>query len=353
MVMSTKNQLDKYRSFYNKTFSLPSMMRTNPISSLYGESLYESMRDSKFDNRTMLPFEVIGNPIRLTNLIRKYESNIEYVSEGLIKTYPKNKLISGYRKFCQSNLDSKLNSISIGDVFANPPAMWNGSDKIVDLTIEDENRPGVIGFVMPYVSGEDPSIMVKKLVDAMYVHGWNLSDTKIVPKDIERKSNIDCFVVVFEGKFHEIEVGVDDVMYHVSTARYFNGIQKNGIVPKSKSDKFKYPERIYLFNKASISEIVNYGVIKSNLLVANHETEYVSDDEFYVFKILGKNVSDLTFHIDQMYDGGVGGIEKCKAIFTYDNIPRDGIENVCWHYSIWDNIATKTSNVMLENTIDL
>ena len=348
--MSTKNQLDSYRSFYHKSFSLPAMMRTNPVSDLYGESIFDYMKKSShFDEHTMLPFDVIGNPIRLTNLIRKYESNIEYVNEGLIKTYPKSKLISGYRSFCWLNLDSKLNSITIGDVFENPPELWKDSDKVIDLTIEDTNRPGVIGFVFPFILGKDPSTMIKKLVDALYVYGWNLSDTKIVPEYIERKSNIDCCVVVFEEKFHEVEIGVDDVMYHVSPARYFNGIRKNGLVPKSKSDRFKYPERIYLFNKASISEIVKYGLIKSNMLADNHGTDHASDTEFYVFKILGKNVSDITFHIDQMYDGGVGGIEKCKAIFTYDTIPRDRIENVCWHYSISDEVAIKTSNVILHS----
>ena len=198
---NTKKQLDEYRSFYHKEFSLPAMMRNNPISSLYfGRLAYES-NDNGFDYRTMLPFETIDNPIRLTNLIRKNESHIEYVNEGLIKTYPKEKLVSGYRKFCQSNLNTKLNSITVGEVFANPPSLWNDSDKIVELTIEDKNRPGVVGFVLPFV--DEPSDIIKKLVDEMYVYGWNLSDSKIVPTSIERKTDkVDCCVIVFEEKFH-------------------------------------------------------------------------------------------------------------------------------------------------------
>ena len=326
------------------------MMRTEPISLLYGESSLSDLikEDAEFDFRTMMPFERIGNPIRLTNLIRKNESHIEYVNEGLIKTYPKDKLISGYRRFCKMNLDSNLNSVLIGDMFENPPSVWKKSERIVDLTIEDLNRPGVIGFIMPFKKNEDQSDIIKKLVDSMYVYGWNLSDTKIVPSDLKRKTDeIDCLVIVFEEKFHEIEVGIEDVLFHVAPSRYLNGIRKNGLVPKSKSDRFKYPERIYLFNKASISEIVNYGLVKSNLLSLNHKNYNISDDEFYVFKILGKNVSDLTFHIDQMYDGGIGGIGKCKALFTYDNIPRSKIEDICWYYSIKDGKAMKIGNRMV------
>ena len=210
---NTKKQLDEYRSFYHKEFSLPAMMRNNPVSSLYsGKLVYES-NDNGFDYRTMLPFETIDNPIRLTNLIRKNESHIEYVNEGLIKTYPKEKLVSGYRKFCQSNLNTKLNSITVGEVFVNPPSLWNDSEKIVELTIEDKNRPGVVGFVLPFE--DEPSDIIKKLVDEMYVYGWNLSDSKIVPTTLKRRTDkVDCCVIVFEEKFHEVEIGVDDVLYH-------------------------------------------------------------------------------------------------------------------------------------------
>lgn len=41
---------------------------------------------------------------------------------------------------------------------------------------------------------------------------------------------------------------MSDVLYHVVPNRYMKKIVKNGLVPCSKSNAFKYPDRVYLFN---------------------------------------------------------------------------------------------------------
>lgn len=42
----------------------------------------------------------------------------------------------------------------------------------------------------------------------------------------------------------------------------------------------------------------------------------------------------MVFYIDPCYDGKVGGVQACEAIYTYSNIPLDLIEDKCFIYTI-------------------
>ena len=57
--------------------------------------------------------------------------------------------------------------------------------------------------------------------------------------------------LLFEAKYHEEDFTFAKSLYHVTTADVLSKIKRNGLVPKSKSSKFDYPDRVYLFNNAS------------------------------------------------------------------------------------------------------
>lgn len=52
----------------------------------------------------------------------------------------------------------------------------------------------------------------------------------------------------FEAKYSDFPFKMADVLYHVVPNRYIKKIIERGLVPCSKSNVFKYPDRIYLFN---------------------------------------------------------------------------------------------------------
>lgn len=42
----------------------------------------------------------------------------------------------------------------------------------------------------------------------------------------------------------------------------------------------------------------------------------------------------MVFYVDPQYDGKIGGIEVCQAIFTYSAIPRELIKDTCYIYDV-------------------
>ena len=56
----------------------------------------------------------------------------------------------------------------------------------------------------------------------------------------------------------------------------------------------------------------------------------------------------MVFYIDPCYDGNIGGIPVCEAIYTYSNIPFDLLEDKCFVYEVNSNgvISTKLKSIM-------
>ena len=128
--------------------------------------------------------------------------------------------------------------------------------------------------------------------------------------------------MLFEAKYHEEDFAFAKSLYHVTTLRMLSKIKHKGLVPKSKSDKFDYPERVYLFNNATPNVILDY--IETKLAG--------KDDVAIVLKIDSTKFKDSTaykngkmkLYIDHMFDD----ISRpANALFTYSTIDPKLIEN--------------------------
>lgn len=77
--------------------------------------------------------------------------------------------------------------------------------------------------------------------------------------------------------------------------------------------------------------------------------KWTDDNTFVVFAINSKKLMNhqlfkngkMVFYIDPCYDGKIGNIEMCEAIYTYSNIPKELLENRCFVYSMAKDINDK------------
>ena len=68
----------------------------------------------------------------------------------------------------------------------------------------------------------------------------------------------------------------------------------------------------------------------------------MNDNVFVIYAIESAKLLDhplykngkMTFYVDPCYNGKVGGISACEAIYTYSNIPRELLENRCFVYDM-------------------
>lgn len=337
--------LSKSRKFYRKTgFGFTYQARPRNVSELLSCNENYSLIPSSFNG---IPIVGLNHPHRLVSLIREQEYEVEYIDEGLITTYPIEKVVALYKNFFKDKIPSELSKLRIGEIYKKANKNRTQS-KIYKYFAQDANNQPLIGFYFPIFKNGDVKIeqLIKEFVDRLYVCGYNLSNVsriedEYVIQPIKNKT-IELFLATFEAKFFEPEAELSETLYHVTPSRYFEKVKSQGLIPRSKSDRFQYPDRVYLFNKASISDIIRYGGIKLSLLKKHHSNQYVNDNGFYIFAIKKEKLESYQpyvdkktiFYYDPCYDGGMGGLEESKGIFTYNNIPRSLMEDTCWYYEV-------------------
>lgn len=347
------DRLLRSREYYWKGVCLPYETRPGNVSDIL--VLEEEYPQSPLgENGVLMP--AVNHPHRIVSLIREHESEVEYIDEGLITTYPLDRLITEYKKYYENNIQKEFKDLSIGQVYKNVQKK-DKNLKVCEFTIWDKNNPPLIAFTFPFYSGNNDERIqfTEELVNKMFVCGYGLSyisqvADKFVIQPFKRKINL--WMITFEAKFFEPKPELSDVLYHVTPSRYFEKVKQQGLIPRSKSDVFKYPERVYLFNKASIEDILKYGVKKVGLLKSHHPNTHVNDNGFYMFAIKKSKLESYqpyvdkktVFYLDPCYDGGIVGIKKSKAIFTYNNIPRSLIDDTCWYYEIDSTSSTIKSS---------
>lgn len=100
-------------------------------------------------------------------------------------------------------------------------------------------------------------------------------------------------------------------LYHISLSIYEEKILKQGLVPKSKNDRFNYPDRIYLLKDN------NEENIKSLILLLNEAKIEEKHYNYNVYKIDLSKLTNTNFSIDYNY--------YPLAVFTADNIPPNAL----------------------------
>lgn len=311
---------DDYVEFYRKDIRNSTMHYRNKMISEYmcDEKCFS---DDEFDylNHSYISINGLNN---YTRLIRENEKNDIIVDEGLIKTYPVKTALTRFKVFCKNSLPDELYDLKLSQtervkLHDIPVLDMKDSEYADNNEVKDK-----INFIFPFYKDQNLSEFIKNLSDYMYICGYNYANMNIwsiAVQPFHRK--IQLVNVIFEAKYHHDEFEFSPYLYHVTAEQNLPRIKKHGLVPSSKSDKFSYPNRVYLFNDASKNIILDY--IRS---------KFKDSNEACVLKIKSSNLmkyepyssGKMLFYADPMFSS----LEKpANAIFTYNTISPALIEN--------------------------
>lgn len=159
----------------------------------------------------------------------------EYLNEGLIKTYPTEKVIN----FITTKTPIKKENIWVS-------SGRNDTDKInIDFDSETikygKKIEGLLNNVYGYY-----------LANIKYdVFNDDLTSDDIINVDYSAIEEVlydeeDTITFIFEKKYDNEYIGNEKILYHITDEKYLNKIKQIGLIPKSKSKISVHPDRIYL-----------------------------------------------------------------------------------------------------------
>lgn len=291
-------------------------------------------------------YSSLNHPHDIIESIKAFDDSV-YIEEALMNSWNIKEAVKHYRDVCRKVVPSDLQAIKMSEL---SPKGTN--EKVIDHIIVKKSEDAFIGS-FPYILSKPYEDIVKSIVDKMFVTGYFLAYTDKIPLTSQMtKHNVGICMMCFEKKFSKTTIDLSDVLYHVSPIRYFKKIQKQGIVPTSKTTGLNHPERVYLFNKSDVKQTAGYGAMRICRSSKSIPTdEYATFDKTFVVYAIKKDKlmnhslfksGKLVFYIDPQYDGRIGGIQVCEAIFTYGNIPKELIEDKCLVYELQDNETRQT-----------
>lgn len=211
--------------------------------------------------------------------------NNRVVEEGLIRSYPADKVIKllrqEFRGYIWSIKSIDVNSVGVITARA-------GVDLDTDMVEKMKGRLDSWGYV------------------------WSLGNREFKQNDsilIEAKYPID---VTDEVNNSGLKI------YHVAPKIYDEKIQKIGLIPKDSSSDFNFSGRIYLFTNTSQLSDINLQQTMVEILQQNQKK--CQHDEWSVYEIDG---SGLKFHHDWFVRP-----DNLFSFFTLQNIHPDRIKNI-------------------------
>ena len=202
------------------------------------------------------------------------------LQEGLIKSYDVNKLVNILNK------------------------RFRQQEYII--TFVEQNKFGVIIL---------NTSIVDTFEDLCFVCGWYCAIKKRcqhgIQLQIEKK---------FQNKFITVSELVNQCncryLHHITLRHNLKHIEKKGLLPSSKNDQFKYPDRIYFLITNDFRDVV----ATATMLSINREDD---SDQNYIDIIIDLNKinPDIKFYLDP-------NIEENDSLYTMDNITPQAIDNV-------------------------
>ncbi len=248
-----------------------------------------------------------------------------YLNEGLVKSYDVNKV----KNILQNNKNLFKDLIvpewlqQIQNIDENVKEQLLEYFPLEKEQIEIINRKHDINFIVIYIP--DIAINLQLIEKTMNAFGYFKSD--IIKEEVI--NDIKWVAIQFEPKFQDVityEIKHNHkYLYHISPTKYEHKILKNGLIPKSKNDKFNYPYRVYLLmdkdnsfnlNKTYLISIAKM-LLGSKLNLVNNQ--YVNDNEYTIYQI---DISKLNNNINFYYDTNLYPL----SIFTVDNINPNAIK---------------------------
>lgn len=265
------------------------------------------------------------------NLIENLDKDYALL-EGITKSYPlisaKKHLIKGYNpQYKYKMLPQHLKQL----VENNP--IWY--DRIVNSSNNAHNT------ITSHYDLEDWQFIIQTNYDNTQTHAFiiipNLNDNisiidsamkcfgyyrsmQLPLLGINKYRNMkDWIIIQYEQRIQEFindKIKEERCLYHISPSIYEEKILKQGLVPKSKNDKFDYPDRIYLILDSSLNDIQGDLINIANMLYANRKDKSIKD--YTIYKIDCSHLINTNFSIDYNF--------APFAVFTADNIPPYAIE---------------------------
>lgn len=244
-----------------------------------------------------------------------FDEFVQYIKEGLIKTYESDKTIEGISDLIKSyNIQFEIN--------------------------KKTNNTFSIKFLNVHITRNIENIIEIVLSNLFNLYGWfpskmemeNIYAMKNVKKfdknEIYRYiKNLLSINITFESKFDIKEIEIPKKLYHLSIQEYEKNILKYGILPKHKSKltTHDYDGRIYLCD--SINKCKS--LINSMKLFYKEEMYDILMDIKNSQKYYNKNIKWILFEIDSEQ----AKIDKLYqdpnflGVYYYlNNIPKESIE---------------------------
>lgn len=307
---------------------------------------------SKYLTKEIFESMLAGNNVDLINIMLKDEAKqrISYISEGLSKTYPTSKFIEWYYKYASEKLSQSLQNITYSTfdnksryfdeaILKNTPifkiAYYIGHNNcqyyLADPCDNSTVYNTVVLFIPAYKDMDFRHEFLNELIDSSFVYGYNFSH---IEKNKTLDENIVVYKVQFEAKFPVTPFKLNENLYHITFFSNLEKIKKHGLIPKSNSLLFDYPDRIYLFNSDDSKLMIEY--FSQKLLTIKQ-----TNTKFCIVKLKKSSILNshlykngkLTFYVDSYFNYN----DNAEAIFTYNGIPACLIDDTCLVYDKHNN----------------
>ena len=241
--------------------------------------------------------------------------------EGLITSYPIGKLHTAIQKIFAKYISDELLDKSLAEYSELLP-IGHSIGKVVDQILipnGDENE-NVCQFIVPIDCTVDLKSLINDCIDNLYLYGWDYSMHSVrTSNDKERK----VLLITFEKRFSNPIDIVGNFLFHVCPFKVVDKIFRQGITPRSQSEKYRYPERVYLFdikNQENVEDAIDY--IERRKVLNGDEKYCMVMVDFEKIKSNPRFRSgEWKFYVDPMFKD-----KNNPAIFTYEPIPKSFLD---------------------------
>jgi len=337
---------EAYLKFYRKDFGHLTFPYKLDNSACIREAVLKTgSMESKLSDENVCVF----NPFSLTNVMRKLEHGIAYVSESEKKTLSTKELISTMRSFYAKLMShNKMVQDSLDSSFEAECFLPDKAHKTYGIV--------KMSFIID-LSKHDASYYVDAFTRRAHLMNYNMVDYDMVePQQMDwNGETYECTLLTmqFEAACHgSIDLGADRYVYHITTANAARKIMSSGLLPRNTNLKgFRYPDRVYVFiDTEDVEKLAKgYAILSGKMNKAHLDDEHlkklpadevesmveeykdiqqgfsnglvVDDRKFVLMQIDLEKAGDLKLYQDtsSVYDG------KYIAAYTCQPIPANAI----------------------------
>ena len=290
-----------------------------------------------------------------TGFLAKFLHDVDdarvYLAEATAKTIPTHDFAGHFAEFCQKKLPHKLASVTFSQLYRdNDTAVVIASP--VKTTDIDKDVSPMVCFAFPFWTedAQTANKLIKDFIDQAVEDGYFLSyfDTVKCKYHDNLPQDVSICYLTFEAKYTQLDVQLESNLFHVTTEEPLRSIAEHGLQPKAESKEFEYPPRIFLFNKADQKLIFEYGKAKARRL---------GKTVFYVIRVEKAKLehSDLyqdgkiVLYLDPAFSQDDNSTDS-TAVFTYDQIPIQLLNDNLAKYSVYSDKPTIVSLSSFRNT---